>query len=100
LGAFSFANKQFTVYKMAMSQVYLSVPISILHRVIYPMKDHSNKRAQLLEKYLTAQEKLQKLEEENDLLKETNYRLARELEEKENAVGNLFSYIEGLKRSS
>lgn len=64
------------------------------------MKDHSNKRKELLEKFLNAQEKLQKLEEENDILKETNFRLSRELEEKESAVGNLFSYIEGLKRSS
>ena len=62
------------------------------------MENNSAERQELLAKFLETQEKLRKLEQENDLLKETNFRLSQELELKENAVDNLFSFIEGLKK--
>ena len=62
------------------------------------MENKAAEREKLLAKFLETEKKLRLLEEENDLLKETNFRLSKELQEKENAVDNLFSYIEGLKK--
>lgn len=63
------------------------------------MNPINNERAKMLEEYLEAKEKLRRLEEENQFLKETNYMLSQRLEEKDAAVQNLFSYIEGIKSS-
>ena len=62
------------------------------------MGKNTAEREKLMAQYLEAQQQLSKLAEENDLLKETNFRLSVELQEKEVAVDNLFSYIEGLKK--
>lgn len=62
------------------------------------MNPKNTERTQILQEYLEAKERLKKLEEENQVLKESNYLLSQRLEEKDAAVQNLFSYIEGLKQ--
>lgn len=56
-----------------------------------------NEREKLLNDYLLNQQKLTELEQEIQRLRESNFHLAKELEEKESAVQNLFSYIEVLQ---
>lgn len=62
------------------------------------MDSKSQERKAMMDEFLLIRQKLDKLEEENSLLKETNFSLSKRLEEKENAVENLFSIIEDLKR--
>ena len=62
------------------------------------MDKKSEERKALLEDFLQLRDKLQKLEAENDLLKQTNFSLAKRLDEKQNAVENLFSIIEDLRK--
>ncbi|GEM_PF-5566665 len=56
-----------------------------------------NERENLLNDYLVNQKKLTELEHEIQRLRESNFHLVKELEEKESAVQNLFSYIEVLQ---
>jgi thiamine kinase-like enzyme len=62
------------------------------------MDKKSQERKAKMDEFLLIRQKLDKLEEENSLLKETNFSLSKRLEEKENAVENLFSIIEDLKK--
>lgn len=56
----------------------------------------SEEREALLLAFMETKKRLEDLENENQLLKESNFLLNRQLEEKETAVLNLFSYIESI----
>jgi hypothetical protein len=60
------------------------------------MSKLSEEREALLLAFMETKKRLEALENENQLLKESNYQLNRQLEEKETAVMNLFSYIESI----
>jgi len=62
------------------------------------MDKKSAERKAMMEEFLLIRQKLDKLEEENQLLKETNFSLSKNLVEKQNAVENLFSIIEDLRK--
>ena len=64
------------------------------------MPDKIQNREKLLNDYLHSQNKLQELEQEVQRLREYNFHLIKELEEKETTVQNLFSYIENISGSS
>ena len=56
----------------------------------------SEEREALLLAFMETKKRLEALENENQLLKESNFLLNRQLEEKETAVLNLFSYLESI----
>lgn len=62
------------------------------------MESKSEERKALLEEFLQLKKQNEKLQEENNLLKETNYHLSKRLEENESTVDNLFFYIEDLRK--